>query len=46
MRLLVFIVTLLASAAAWAQDGGRKQAHAVRVANGAIRVDGRLDERT
>src|SRR5688572_22727131 len=38
---------LAASSTSFAQaapDNGRKQAQAVRVANGAIRVDGRVDE--
>ena len=47
-RVCVVLLVLLPSGAFARQDGGsvegRKEAHAVRVAGGAISVDGRLDE--
>ncbi len=43
-RLIVVILLLLPSVALARQDNGRKEAHAMRVPAGSIRVDGRLDE--
>ena len=45
MPVLLILVCLLLPAAAFAQqDSGRKEARAVRVAAGSLRLDGRLDE--